>query len=693
MRLILFAATLALLAAETEAEAEAAPRKRPFVPADVNAIADVAEPQISADGNWVAYTVSKQNMEEDELDDDVWLTSWDGATSLRMTGSKKGESTPRLSPDGKKLAFTSNRDSEEDEELDQIYVMNRAGGEAVAITEVTGEIEEFEWSPDSKKIVVAMKDRDPDLPAPGSADKEKEKKKTPHPIVLDRYQFKEDKVGYLDQRRTHLFLLDPSTKKLEQLTDGPYNEMLPAWSPDSTKLAFVSKRAKDFDRDSNWDLYVIDAKVKSVARQLTKFPGADCDPEWESHPAWSPDGKTIAYVRAGPQELIYYAMHRLAVIPAAGGEEKYLAPSVDLQFAAPKYSPDGKFIYFLLEEDRATTVARIPSGGGELQKMGPNGPGSGTINAFVVGPNGRVAVLQQSHASAPEVYALEDAKLRPLSKQNDKLFAELDMGTVEETSFPSKDGTEIHGFLIKPPGFQQGKKYPTILRIHGGPVYQFERELRFDAAALAGHGFVVVTANPRGSSGRGEAFAKAIYADWGNKDGDDVLAAVDDAVKRGIADPVRLGVGGWSYGGILTNYVISRDQRFKAAISGAGIANVLAGYGTDMYIREYEYELGRPWKNTDVYLRLSSPFLHADRIVTPTLFLCGDKDFNVPLLNSEQMYQALRSLGIDTQLVIYPGENHDIEKPSYQRDRLERYVAWYDKYLQAPKAVAGHTAK
>jgi dipeptidyl aminopeptidase/acylaminoacyl peptidase len=198
---------------------------------------------------------------------------------------------------------------------------------------------------------------------------------------------------------------------------------------------------------------------------------------------------------------------------------------------------------------------------------------------------------------------------------------------------------------------------------------------------LAASGNAVVAANPRGSSGRGEAFSKAIFADWGNKDVEDVVAAVDHALASGIGDPERLGIGGWSYGGILTNYVIARETRFKAATSGAGISNILAGYGTDMYVRDYEAELGPPWVKPDVWIKLSYPFLHADRITTPTLFLCGEKDFNVPLLNSEQMYQALRSLGRDTQLVIYPGQYHGLTRPSFVRDRYERYLAWYAGHL------------
>ena len=264
------------------------------------------------------------------------------------------------------------------------------------------------------------------------------------------------------------------------------------------------------------------------------------------------------------------------------------------------------------------------------------------------------------------------------------------LSPLEEIRFKSADGAEIHGFIVKPLDYQPGKKYPTILRIHGGPVGQYGNEFYLDWQLYAARGYLVVAPNPRGSSGRGQAFSKAIYADWGNLDRSDVLAAVDHVVAEGLADPARLGVGGWSYGAMLTNYVIASDTRFKAAVSGAGTSNILANYGTDMYIREYEAELGAPWANPDNWIRVSYPFLHADRIVTPTLFLCGEKDFNVPLLSSEQMYQALSSLGRDTQLIIYPGQFHDISRPSYQRDRADRYLKWYGKYLgdSASAAVA-----
>ncbi|HEV2084352.1 MAG TPA: S9 family peptidase, partial [Gemmatimonadales bacterium] len=594
--------------------------------------------------------------------------------SLRMTTSKSGEHTPRWSPEGRYLAFLSDRD--DPREVDQVWLLDRAGGEAERITDLPGGVSEYAWSPDGRRLALIASDPDPDS-ATVSPDTTK---RTPRPIVIDRFQFKTDETGYLDTRRNHLYLFDLASRKGEVLTPGQYNELSPAWSPDGRSIAFVSKRRPEFDRTNNWDLYVVDAQRGASPRQLTTFEGPDMDPDWGGHaPAWSPDGKYLAYVQGGPLKLIYYAGQKLAVVPAAGGPARVVTPALDRNVLSPAWSADGASLLFLLEDDRVSNVARVPLAGGSVQLLTK---GRRVVSDFSVGPGGKVAVLASTPSAPAEVFAVEGGELRGISRQNDRWLADVQLAPVEEISFKSRDGTPIGGFLVRPVGYQPGTRVPAVLRIHGGPVSQFANEFDFAWQLLASQGYAVVAANPRGSSGRGEKFSTAIWADWGNKDGQDVLAAVDYAVAQGVADPERLGVGGWSYGGILTNQVIAQDSRFKAAISGAGQSNVLAGYGTDQYVREYEAELGTPWGNTAAWLKVSFPFVHADRIVTPTLFLCGDKDFNVPLLNSEQMYQALKSLGRETQLVIYPGEHHGIKKPSYQRDRLERYLDWYGRHLK-----------
>jgi dipeptidyl aminopeptidase/acylaminoacyl peptidase len=277
---------------------------------------------------------------------------------------------------------------------------------------------------------------------------------------------------------------------------------------------------------------------------------------------------------------------------------------------------------------------------------------------------------------------MEGGSLRKLTAHNDALFAQLRLGEVRDIQFKSKDGTEVHGLLTVPPGYDKTKKYPTLLRIHGGPNGQDAHSFAFERQIFAANGYAVINVNYRGSSGRGMQYSQSIFADWGNREVADLLASVDHVLSMGVADPERLGIGGWSYGGILTDYTIATDTRFKAAIAGAGSANQISMYGADQYTLQYDTELGAPWKNPEAWVKISYPFFQANRIKTPTLFMGGDQDFNVPIIGSEQMYQALRSLGVPTELVIYPGQHHGIARPSYQRDRLVRYLAWYAKYLK-----------
>jgi dipeptidyl aminopeptidase/acylaminoacyl peptidase len=667
---------LLLLACFVTASAVAsAGSRRALVPEDINAVREVDDPQLSPDGQWVAYTVRTADAAKDKRFTHVWMASWDGKHNLQLTYSEFSEHTPRWSPDGKSLAFITARG---DDKPEQVWLLNRQGGEAKPLTGFNGDVVDFAWSPDGTRLALIVKDEDPRHALEDDA--------TPPPIVIDRFYFKEDENHYLGGQRHHLYVFDLQTRKAQLLTPGEFDEGWPSWSPDGSQIAFFSKRAPDPDRTNEFGLYVIAPQAGATPRLLTKFQGDSGDSSWMSAPRWRPDGKQLALVVGGEPKLIYYATHQLAVVPASGGSVQILTQALDRNVLTPRWSTDGRALYFLLEEDRNQRLARLDVASGKIE---PLIDGRREITAFDLGSKDRVAVLDSTVEVPDEVYAVEGRQLRALSRQNEKWLQGVRLSAVEEISFASKDGTRIGGFVVKPTDYVAGRRYPTLLWIHGGPVAQFSNAFTLSWQIFASQGYVVVAANPRGSSGRGEAFAKAIYADWGTKDTEDVLAAVDHVIAQGLADPERLGVGGWSYGGILTNFVIAKDTRFKSATSGASIGNVLAGYGTDMYIREYEHELGTPWKNLDLWLHNSYPFLHADRIRTPTLFLCGERDFNVPLLNSEQMYQALRSLGVDTQLVIYPGESHGLSKPSYLLDRMRRYLDWHGKYLSTSLASAG----
>ena len=664
---------LAAIAAVSAGELAA---QRAVEAGDLLRMREVSDPQISPDNAWVAYTVSTSDTVEDRRDADVWMASWDGRRSVRLTRTPEREHTPRWSPDGRYLAFLSSRD--DPHELEQLWVLDRRGGEADRLTDMAGGISDYAWSPDGTRIALIASDPDPDRPVEG----QDTTKRRPRPIVVDRFRFKHDNVGYLGEERDHLHLLTLAGRRVEILTPGPYDEYAPSWSPDGRTIAFLSRRRPEYDRDDNWDLYVVAAVPGAEPRQLTTFAGADMDPEWGNRaPSWSPDGKLLAYVQGGRPELLYYGGQKVAVVPVDGGPARVLTGALDRNVLSPTFSPDGASVLFLLEDDRVYHLARVPAAGGEVERLVG---GKRAIEDLSVGRDGRIALTSSTPRQPTEVFSVEGRELRKLSAQNDAWLEQVRLAPVEEISFRSRDGTPIHGFMVKPPDYREGTRYPTILRIHGGPVWQYFHDFaNLDWQVFAAQGYVVLGVNPRGSSGRGEKFSTAIFAAWGDKDGDDVLAAVDHAVARGIADPGRLGIGGWSYGGILTNQVIARDRRFRAAISGAGQGNALAGYGTDMYALEYETELGRPWENLKAWTRVSRPFLRADRIVTPTLFVCGQEDWNVPLVNSEQMYQALKSLGRTTELVIYPGESHGIKRPSFVLDRMERYLAWYGAHLDA----------
>jgi dipeptidyl aminopeptidase/acylaminoacyl peptidase len=647
--------------------------KRPLSVDDLDRLRDVRDPQRSPDGEWVAYTVTSVDRDADKSDTDVWMVSWDGARSVRVTSSPQSETTPRWSPDGRRLAFISPR--QDPKEAAQVWLLDRAGGEAEKLTAVEGGVSDYDWAPDGKRLVLAVRDPDPDA-APSGADGGQ--KRTPKPIVIDRYHFKQDVQGYLATRRTHLKLFDLATRKAEALTSGTFDEIFPAFSPDGRSVAFASKReGADVDRDQNWDVYVVDATPGGAVRRLTTSPGEDNGPG-AGRLAWSPDGAHLAYLQGTDTKYHAYNQHRLAVIPAKGGAPIVLTESLDRPVSSPQWSADGASLFFRIVDDRSVEVGRVAAAGGPVERvvMGPR-----VVSALSLGKDGGAAVLAATDAEPPEVYALEKGALRRLSRHNDWL-AEVQLGTTEEFSSKSKDGTVVNGLVVKPAGFVAGRPYPTLLRIHGGPNGQDEHAFSFERELLAANGYVVLAANYRGSNGRGEAFQRAIFADWGHKEVVDLLGAVEWAVAQGLADPERLGLGGWSYGGILTNYTIATDLRFKAATSGAGSSNQISMYGHDQYINQYENELGPPWRTRDLWIKLSYPFFGADRIRTPTLFLGGEKDFNVPLAGGEQMYQALRSLGVPTELVIYPGQFHGLTTPSYKRDRLQRYVDWYDKYLK-----------
>lgn len=640
--------------------------KRSLRSNDIYSLRDVRDPQRSPDGKWVAYTVSSVDTMHDRNSSDIWTVSWDGTQQVQITNTPESESSPRWSPDGKWLSFLSSRNGGDGA---QLWLVNPLGGEPTRVSAVPGGIDDYAWSPDSKRLVFVVSDTSASEPKSG----------TKPPIVIDRYHFKSDPDGYLLTTHDHLALFDLDARRLEVLTSGNFDDSDPAWSPDGARIAFASKRVSgDPDISDNDDIFVIDAKPGAEAKRLTRYDGED-----DGRIAWSPDGARIAYLTGITAPDHSHRMWKLAVMPSEGGAATVLSAALDRQVIEPAWSADGSSIYVLEEDDRSQYVAKVSASGGAVQRVAAD---KRMVTSLAIGRDDAATLMLASDSEPPEVYALEGTTLRKLTHQNDAWLRNIQLGTTEEFASRGKDGYEVHGLIVKPATYSSGHRYPTLLRIHGGPgccqdshAFNMEREL------FAANGYVVIAANYRGSRGRGAAHMRAVAGDTKKKEVSDLLGAVDYAVRIGLADPARLGIGGWSNGAILTDQIIALDHRFKAAIAGAGTANALASYGTD----QYTPETGKgPWTNPQEWIARSYAFYHANQITTPTLFLGGDKDFNVPIAGSEQMYVALRGRGVPAKLIVYPDQHHNISTPSYKKDRLDRYIAWYDKYVKSASSVS-----
>jgi dipeptidyl aminopeptidase/acylaminoacyl peptidase len=661
------AASLLLSLVAAQALPADAPVRGPLVADDVYRIQALSDPQVSPDGLWVAYVVTTNDRGADEQRSAIWMVSWDGTEQLALTAAASDTEKPRWSPDGRYLSFLT---SPAGSEKLQLMLLDRRGGEPRQLTTVSGDIRDYAWSPDGKRVALAM-DQPADSPKP------------PKPIVIDAMHFKHDDDGYRGNgRRRHLYLTDLETKRLETLTGDPeFNEDLPVWSPDGGRILFSRSRELGTDQDGRSDIDVIEARTGAVPRTVARpyAPNAQ-------RLAWSPDGTLITYLQGLQPKLNAYMQDHLVAMPAVGGEPREL--TVKLDRAVSSYAFFGaRAITIAVEDDGTSYPARVDVESGTIARDTPAAP---FVVSSLSSQAGHTALLRSDDNALAEVYALEGVRLRKLTAHNDEFLAERQLGAVDDIRFKSRDGTDVHALVVKPPAYISGRKYPTLLWIHGGPNGQDEHALaidgyQFEHQLFAAKGYVVLRVNYRGGSGRGAAYAQAIVADWGHKEVEDLLAGVDYLVGRGIADPNRLAIGGWSYGGILTDYTIATDRRFKAAISGAGSANQLSMYGADQYVLQYNNELGAPWRNTALWLKVSYPFFHADRIHTPTLFLGGEKDFNVPVSGGEQMYQALRTLGVPAQLVVYPEQHHVFTRPSFVKDLEERMSDWLERYVtQSP---------
>ena len=630
---------------------------------------EISSIDVSHSAKQIAYSVSSVDEKKDSYRNDIWLLDIHKNKEKILIKGRPWVGKTKFSPDDSLLGYLAPGRGQYSE-YQQIWTINTNYRTKRQLTKLKANINDFEWSPDGTQMILVADSISVDK-------KTKSSVQTQKPIVIDRYYFKEDGKEFLGDERQHLHLLDIKSRTTRQLTKGTSNEILPSWSPDSKKIAYVTKTG-EMDRTNNYDVYVLEIDSTNNPIQLTTNLGADSS---SSRPQWSPDGKKIAYLHGGDPALLWYALQELAVIDLDTKINSILTKELDRNVSSPQWSDDGQSIYFVIEDNMKSQLAKYSLTNQKIKKITPsNYYISGWAESYVV-RNGKIGLILSNTNSPDEVYFYDENSLSQQSHHNSELLSSREILKTETISFKAADGEELFGMMVKPDNFDPSKQYPLIIRMHGGPVSQYGLYFNYDWQLFAANDYVVMGINPRGSSGRGLNFQKMIFADWGNVDANDISQLADYAISLGYIDKNRLGLGGWSYGSMLTNYVIAKDQRFKAATSGAGISNILSGFGDDQYIRDYITEIGTPWDNTETWLKVSYPFLNANEIVTPTLFLVGEKDYNVPLIGSEQMYQALKHLNIPTELIVYPGENHSFSTPSYNKDVLERYLAWYDQYL------------
>ena len=651
----------AILCSSASFSQTATPKPHKLTPNAVYEISNLSSPLISPEGDWILYSVSKADAQKDKNVSQLYMINKTGTETVSLTEQTKGVGNYQWSPEGKYISFLTA--GKEEKEGSQLFLLDRRGGEPIQLTHIKGEIAAYQWFKDGSKILFEIKD-------PSFADTAKSKVRQPYEI--DRYHFKADYEGYLDNRKTHLYTFDVKTKTLDTLTKGANNETDAVVNADGKWVAYASNVSVDFDKNANTDIFLLSLTKDAKPTQLTFYKGTD------RRPKFSPDYTKIAFLRSSSEDPFnMYDIQHLGIIDIASKTDKVITKQYDLSIDNIFWSLDGKSIFGTADDDRKQNIIQINASTGAVNAFTNE---VGVYNGINMNEKGKMVALFSTPNQPNEVFLNEGAGFKQVTHVQDAFVNSIQKVVVKGFSAIASDNNKVNGILFLPDS--NAKKLPLILFIHGGPVAQDEYSFDLTSQIFAAAGYAVANVNYRGSSGRGANYTKSIYGDWGNKEVKDIIGVADYLIKSGVVDENKMAIAGWSYGGILTNYTIATDKRFKAAVSGAGGSLMLSFYGTDQYISQYEPELGKPWENLQKWLDVSYPFFKVKEIKTPTLFMASQADFNVPVVGAEQMYQAFKSVGIPTQLIIYPNQNHGIRVPSYLVHRLNSHLDWFKKYLK-----------
>lgn len=705
--------------------------RRPMMPADILRVATVTDVQISPNGSWVVYTVS--SVGDDKTISTLWLArvNFDAASypvpqpgrrnvssgdwpDIRtapspLLPSSWSVSNARWSPDSNSIAFLSNHDEQEGlwiVRLDRREPRFIAGIQSTNFF-ITYAGESLAWSPDSRRI--AYISATPEIP-------EIQKARRPDdPRVIDRIQYK-SRTALSDNKRTHVWIVDIERPEARQLTSGAFYDHALSFSPRGDEIVFLSNHESDPDANNNSDIFAVD--IGGQVRQITDTKGCEYDP------AWSPDGKWIAYTATKRDVTTIDSVAEdahLWLIPASGGAGRELGAAQDRRVRSPQWAPDSRTLFFLAGDMGHTTIFRVGIDGDNVSRFSLfalEGELGGTFDIesskFRVDSNSAVSLAPPfqitgfslssrsmvgggAEFSVPFVFTMGTATrpaevwssigssvpLRRMSAHNDSFARSLRFIAPEEFTFPSFDGTRIQGWIMRPTGCREDRKCPLILSIHGGPHGMYGWSFNPAFQTYVGRNFAVLYLNPRGSSGYGQKFSDGTINEWGGGDYKDLMMGVDEALHRySWIDGNRLGVTGGSYGGFMTNWVITQTPRFRAAVAAASVSNLVSFYSTSLYQDLVHAEFGGfPWDNYDLLWQWS-PLRYVRQVQTPTLFIHGENDNDVHITQAEEMYMALRRRGVDSVFVRYPREGHGLREPKHRVDALERTIAWFERYLK-----------
>ncbi len=650
----------------------------------------VSGTRLSPDGKSVIYAQQRVDRKTEKKYSNLWIVPTAGGKPRPFTSGDQKDTSPQWSPDSQTIAFLSNRAGED--KPAQLYLISLSGGEASLLVDVKGEVRSFSWSPDGKKLLLSVRKTDPDALA-----RQEDEDKKELGVVFRRYDrlfYKLDGFGYLPHERTHIWTVDVATGKARQLTDHPvFDEEYPSWSPDGRSITFISNRWPDPDSMNDYDdLFVMPAAGGEIRKIETPIGDKD-------RPIFSPDGKMIAYLGTEGIET-EYRNKGLWVVPADGsGPARNLTQAYDLhvepttindtkepEIMPPAWSKDSQALFFQDVYHGSTLVKSIGVDGSHLQDVVGEG---GVVCSFSFDDDQKQLAYFYGVMYNPGqvcLLNLDSCQVKTLTHLNHSWLSKVDLGKVEEVWFKGPDNNDLHGWILTPPGFDPSRKYPSILEIHGGPQLQYGNYFMHEFYYLAAHGYVVYFCNPRGGRGYGEEHTRGIWKDWGNKDYADLMAWADFISRLPYIDTARMGVTGGSYGGYMTVWIIGHTNRFKAAVTQRCVSNFVSMWGSSDFNWTFERDLDNkpPFADLQTYWD-HSPIKYIGNARTPTLVIHNENDHRCPIEQGEQVFVALKRLGVESEFVRFPEEFHGLSRTGRTDRRVVRVdsiLGWFEKYLK-----------